>query len=171
MLKLSSAKDMKKNTLIHFESLLEVTKSTMQVKPSLQMLTLTKPNASPTVLSAPNFLNSQTWTPSTFTLTPIWMSMNTCGYHDGFTPKISLMKIRLSTYLLTTGYLSKFAKACMASHNQDELAISRSSKISNSTANPAQVSHQASSNMKNEILCLVQLLMTLEQNIQPKMMR
>ena len=33
-------------------------KSTMQVKPLLQIMTLTHPNASSTVLSAPNLLNS-----------------------------------------------------------------------------------------------------------------
>ena len=57
MIKLLSATDHKKKTHIEFESLLEVTKFTLLVKPPRQMLTLTQPNASSTVLSAPNLLN------------------------------------------------------------------------------------------------------------------
>ena len=57
MLELSSTTDHKNKTLIYFESLLEVTKSTMQVKPSLKILTLPQTNSSSTVLSAPNLLN------------------------------------------------------------------------------------------------------------------
>ena len=52
ILELSSATDHKKNTLIDFESLLEVTKITIQMRPLLQILTLPHPNASSTVLSA-----------------------------------------------------------------------------------------------------------------------
>ena len=44
MLKLLSTTDHKKKTLIEFKSILEVTKSTIQVKPSCQILTLPQPN-------------------------------------------------------------------------------------------------------------------------------
>ena len=125
MLELSPYTDHKKKTLIEFESLLEMTKSTMQVKPSRQMMTLTHPNTSSAVLSAPNMLNSWAWTSQTFTSTPISMIMNICGYHDEVPPNISLMKIRINTDSLKTEYLSKFAKECMDSHKQDDLPILR----------------------------------------------
>ena len=44
MLELLSDTDHKKKTLIEFKSILEVTKSTIQVKPSCQILTLPQPN-------------------------------------------------------------------------------------------------------------------------------
>ena len=100
----------------------------MQVKPSLQMMTLRQTNAPSTVLSAQNFLNYWAWTSSTFTLKSTCMSMNTCGYHGGFHPKISFTKIRSNTYLLTTKTLLEFAKACIAFHNQDDLPIFHSFK-------------------------------------------
>ena len=118
LLEFSSATDHKKNTLIEFESLLEVTKSNMQVKLSIQIMTLPQPNAPSIVLPAPNLLNSQAWISRPFTLTPTWMIMNTCGYHDGFSPKISLMKIRLNTFLSTTKSLSEFVKSFIASRKK-----------------------------------------------------
>ena len=67
MLGFSSANDHKNNIIIEFGSLLEVTKSTMQVKPSIQMLILPQPNASSTVLSELTFLNSYSCKSRTFT--------------------------------------------------------------------------------------------------------
>ena len=106
MLELQSAIYHKNKTHIQFESLLEVKNYTMQVKHSNQMLTLPDPNVSPTVLSAPNLLNPQAFRSRTFTSTPIWMSMNTCGYHNVFSPNISLMRTILNISLLTTESLS-----------------------------------------------------------------
>ena len=80
------------------------------------------------------------------------MNMNTCDYHNGFPPKISLMKIRLNTSLLTTKSFSKFTTTCMASHKQDNLPILHSSNTSNYTDTPTQVLQQASSNIQHKIL-------------------
>ena len=55
MLEFLSATNRKKKTLIEFELMFEVTKSTIKVKPSRQIMTLPQPNASSTVLSAPIF--------------------------------------------------------------------------------------------------------------------
>ena len=87
-----------------------MTKSTIQVKPSLQIPKLPQPNPSSTVSSEPSFLNSQAWTSRNFTLTPTWMIMNTCDYHNESPPQYSIDENHIEHLFINNKILVKIRK-------------------------------------------------------------